>query len=306
MPSLWSRFTHVKSASDPDAVEEAASQSSAKQAGVVTLDTTETESPGGLSLTEGSAGGLGRHLGVVSCTLLIIGRIIGTGIFSTPSSILSSTGSFGASLLLWLLGFILSFCGLFIWLEFGTMFPKMTIIFAANAILLGFTASGCIVFVSNILVAAGKTATTWSERGIALGVIFFATVLHGFTPQTGVRIMNVRTVDSDSNLYSTTSQPRFLPPFKIAILVFIVVSGWVVLSGKTNIKDPYANFRDTFVLILLASRTYFLFLYPHLKPHECEMPTYKGPTIDYILDAYAGWSNVNYVLNDVRNPVRTP
>ena len=24
-----------------------------------------------------------------------------------------------------------------------------------------------------------------------------------------------------------------------------------------------------------------------------------------VLDAYSGWSNVNYVLNDVKNPVRT-
>lgn len=92
-----------------------------------------------------------------------VGRIIGTGIFSTPSSILGSVGSVGASLMLWVLGFVLSFCGLFIWLEFGTMFPRSggekvyleavykkpkhlaTIIFAVNAIVLGFTASGCIV-----------------------------------------------------------------------------------------------------------------------------------------------------------------
>lgn len=65
--------------------------------------------------------------------------------------------------MLWVLGFVLSFCGLFVWLEFGTMFPRSggekvyleavykrprylaTVIFAANAILLGFTASGCIV-----------------------------------------------------------------------------------------------------------------------------------------------------------------
>lgn len=106
---------------------------------------------------------MGRYLGVTSCTLLIVGRIIGTGIFSTPSSILSGVGSVGASLMLWVLGFLLSFCGLFIWLEFGTMFPRSggekvyleavyrkpkylaTVVFAANAILLGFTASGCIV-----------------------------------------------------------------------------------------------------------------------------------------------------------------
>ena len=127
------------------------------------------------------AGGMGRHLGVFSCTMLMyvlsyttpahcqrphfsVGRIIGTGIFSTPSSILlSSVNSVGATLMLWVLGFVLSFCGLFIWLEFGTMIPRSggekvyleavykkpkflaTIIFATNAILLGFTAAGCIV-----------------------------------------------------------------------------------------------------------------------------------------------------------------
>ena len=110
-----------------------------------------------------TAGGLGRHLGVTSCTLLIVGSIVGTGIFSTPSSILSGVGSIGASLMLWVLGFVLSFCGLFIWLEFGTMYPRSggekvyleaayprpkylaTVVFAANSILLGFEANGCIV-----------------------------------------------------------------------------------------------------------------------------------------------------------------
>ncbi len=89
--------------------------------------------------------------------------MIGSGIFSTPSSILGSVGSVGGSLMLWVLGFVLSFCGLFVWLELGTMIPRsggekvyleamykkpkylVTVIFAANAILLGFTASGCIV-----------------------------------------------------------------------------------------------------------------------------------------------------------------
>ena len=92
-----------------------------------------------------------------------VGSVIGSGIFSTPSSILSSVHSVGASLMLWVLGFILSFCGLFVWLEFGAMYPRSggekvyleavykkpkflaTVIFAMNAILLGFTASGCIV-----------------------------------------------------------------------------------------------------------------------------------------------------------------
>lgn len=100
--------------------------------------------------------------------------MIGSGIFSTPSFILGSVGSVGASLMLWVLGFVLSFCGLFVWLELGTMIPRsggekvyleaaykkpkylFTVIFAANAILLGFTASGCIVSSPRMFTAGNK------------------------------------------------------------------------------------------------------------------------------------------------------
>ncbi|KAF8437548.1 amino acid transporter [Boletus edulis BED1] len=242
--------------------------------------------PGGLSFEEDTAGGLGRHLGITSCTLLVVGYIIGSGIFSTPSSILSGVGSVGASLVLWVLGFVLSFCGLFIWLEFGTMYPRSggekvyleaiyttpkyfaTVIFAANAILLGFSAGGCIVFASNILVSAGNVATNWSVRGIALGVIFFVTILHGFTPRIGVYVMNALSI------------------FKIVILIFVVITGWIVLSGKTHIANPEANFTNAFAGSSHNSGDY-------------ATATFK------VLYAYSGWQASNYVLNNVRNPVQT-
>ncbi|GBE88809.1 High-affinity methionine permease [Sparassis crispa] len=242
--------------------------------------------PGELTFEEDAAGGMGRHLGVFSCTMLIIGRVIGTGIFSTPSSILNSVGSVGASLMLWVLGFVLSFCGLFIWLELGTMFPRSggekvyleaayprpkylsTVVFAANAILLGFTASGCIAFASNILISAGKEATQWSSRGIALGVIVFVTILHGLTPRLGVIVMNLLSI------------------FKTFILLFIVVTGWVVLSGHTSIKDPHANFRNAFAGSSHSGYDYATAMFK-------------------VLFSYAGWLNVNYVMNNVRDPIRT-
>ncbi|KAI0044682.1 high affinity methionine permease [Auriscalpium vulgare] len=267
-----------------------------EKVGEDTFDAALETFPGGLTFEEDTAGGMGRHLGVFSCTLLIIGRIIGTGIFSTPASILGSVGSVGASLMLWVLGFVMSFCGLFIWLEYGTMFPRsggekvyleavytkpkylVTVIFAANAIILGFTASNCLagrscagewlILVPSILISAGHSAERWVVRGIAIGVIVFATLVHGLTPRLGIYLMNVLSV------------------FKIVILIFIVVTGWVVLSGKTRIEDPHANFRHAFVGSSHSSNDY-------------ATATFK------VLYAYSGWSNVNYVLNDVKNPVRT-
>ncbi|RDX42915.1 amino acid transporter [Lentinus brumalis] len=296
LPTLRKREGSVSSSPTTDApVEENLDEKRGKLDGDSDVDVASKEvttavdpdlNPGELTFEEDAAGGLGRHLGVFSCTLLIVGRIIGTGIFSTPSSILGSVGSVGASLMLWVLGFVLSFCGLFIWLEFGTMFPRSggekvyleavykkpkhlaTVIFATNAIILGFTASGCIVFAQNILVAAGQPADRWVTRGIALGVIGFVTLLHGLTPRLGVYVMNG------------------LSLFKIVILLFVVITGWVVLSGHTHIQDPHANFRNAFAGSSNSSNDY-------------ATATFK------VLNAYAGWSNVNYVLNNVKNPVRT-
>lgn len=156
---------------------------------------------GELKYEEYTKGGLGRHLGIISTTFLVcvhcatiimhiptpffffffskpqlltytsrVGRIIGTGIFSTPSSVTEELGSVGASLMFWVLGFVLSASGLCVWLEFGSMIPRsggeknyleavytkpkmlITVVFAVQAIALGFTGwfkfSNC--FLSNV------------------------------------------------------------------------------------------------------------------------------------------------------------
>ncbi|KAH9038786.1 amino acid transporter [Lactarius pseudohatsudake] len=244
--------------------------------------------PGELTFEEDTAGGIGRHLGIFDCTMIIVGTIIGTGIFSTPSSILGSVGSVGASLMLWVLGLVLSFCGLFVWLELGTMIPRSggekvyleamyprpknltTVIYATNMILLYFSSANCLVcpFTSSILVSAGKDAGIWVVRGIAIAAIVFTVTLHGFAPRWGVRLMNMLTL------------------FKIAILMFIVVTGWVVLSGQTRVQDPHVNFRHAFAGSSTNSNDYAAAMFK-------------------ILFSYNGWSNANYVLNEVKNPIRT-
>ncbi|KAJ7274122.1 amino acid transporter [Mycena rebaudengoi] len=201
-----------------------------------------------LTFEEDVKGGMGRHLGVFSCTMLIVGKIIGTGIFSTPSSILGSVGSVGASLMLWVLGFAFSFCGLFIWLELGTMIPR---------------SGGEKVYLEAIYRKPKYLATAvFAANAFLLGM------LHGFTPRLGIFVMNA------------------LSMFKIGILLFIVITGWIVLGGKTHIEDPLLNFRDAFAGSSHSSNDY-------------ATATFK------VLFAYNGWSNVNYVVNDVKNPVRT-
>lgn len=65
-----------------------------------------------------------RHIGVFSALFLIFNRIIGTGIFATPSSILSLTGSVGLALFIWVAGLLIALAGTAVYLEWGTAIPR--------------------------------------------------------------------------------------------------------------------------------------------------------------------------------------
>lgn len=106
------------------------------------------------------------------------------------------------------------------------------------------------------MVAADRRLTEWGERGIAVGVIVFVTLIHSLLPKWGVRVMNV------------------LGAIKVLVLVFVVVTGWVVLTGRINkIPDPHASFRNSFAGSSRSSYAYATALFK-------------------VLDSYAGYGLV--------------
>lgn len=68
-----------------------------------------------------------RQIGIFSASLLIFNRVIGTGIFATPSTILALTGSVGLSLFMWVIGTIIALAGTAVYLEWGTAIPRYVI-----------------------------------------------------------------------------------------------------------------------------------------------------------------------------------
>lgn len=229
---------------------------------------------------------LGRHLGLWSTTFLVVGRIVGSGIFSTPSAILSGLGSVGLTLVVWTIGLLLCFCGLIVWLEFAKLFPVnggekvylekayprpallATVVYASWSILLGFTASGSIVFASNLLVALAVEPARWNTRCIAIALMIVITLVHGVYPTSGVQAIN------------------FLAIVKVGILLFIVGSGIAVLFGLTSIKNSPEHFSHPFA----GSTT---------NPNQIATALFK------VFVSFAGWSNAAYVLSEVKDPVRT-
>ncbi|CAI0642235.1 unnamed protein product [Colletotrichum noveboracense] len=233
-----------------------------------------------------------RKIGVTGAVFLILNKMIGTGIFSTPSGIFQSTGSVGVCLMLWLIGGILTFCGLSVFLEFGLAIPRSggeknyleraykhpkylaTCVLAAQMILLGFSSGNALAFGRYILFASGSTAPDgWIARAIGIAGATFAVGIHAITPKWGVRLFNV------------------LGVFKVAVLIFIVFSGFAALAGRRRVPDPH-NFDNAFRI-------------------EDGDGYGNGGVYGYatallrIIYSYKGWENANYVVGELKNPRKT-
>lgn len=138
------------------------------------------------------------------------------------------------------LGGIITFAGLSVYLEFGLQIPRSggeknylervyrkpkylaTSVFLSQMILLGFSSGNALAFGRYVLLAAGSTAPDgWAARGIAVGCITFAVLLHGILPKWGTRLFDV------------------LGIFKVVILLFIVFSGFAALAGHLKVPNPH-------------------------------------------------------------------
>ncbi|KAJ4165653.1 hypothetical protein LMH87_007277 [Akanthomyces muscarius] len=225
---------------------------------------------------------LGRTLNWNSSYILVMSRIIGSGIFATPGTILQAVGSPGLALLLWVVGALVTAAGLAILLEYGSMLPRSgghkvyleytfrrprflaSTLVAINAVLLGFTASNCVIFSQYTLYAAGYVhANEVAQKYVAVAMLTVVTAIHAVTPKFGIKLQN------------------FLGWVKIGVVVFMILCGlnwnWGVLctalfkvfysySGLENIsnvlnevKDPVRTLRSvTRTALVTACIMYFL------------------------------------------------
>ncbi|ODH51486.1 hypothetical protein GX48_02354 [Paracoccidioides brasiliensis] len=226
-----------------------------------------------------------RQIGVISAAFLIFNRIIGTGIFATPSAILALTGSVGLSLVVWAVGMLIAMTGTAVYLEFGTTIPRnggeknyleyvytkprflVTAMFASYAFFLGWAAGNSIAFGEYVLHAANVEVNRWNQRGIGLACITLAFVIHATAVKWGLRMQN------------------FFGAVKFLIVLIIVIGGAVALTGHLAIEKP-----DNFS-----------------RPFEGSIPSVYGivTALYSVIWSYIGYSNANYSLSETKNPART-
>ncbi|KAL7817120.1 amino acid permease domain-containing protein [Trichoderma gracile] len=234
---------------------------------------------------------LGRTLSWQSAYILVISRVVGSGIFATPGAILQSVGSPGLALLLWIVGTLVAAAGLAVSLEYGCMLPRSggvkvyleftyryprlfaTTQVAINAVFLGFTASNCVIFSRYVLFAYGvENASAFAAKGLAVALLVAVTAIHAVTPKAGVKIQD------------------FLGWVKVGIVVFMIFAGLYVVVFQPTL--------DTSLQRNPLS-------WDHLWDDSVWNWGIISTSLFKVFYAYAGLDNVSNVLNEVKDPVRT-
>lgn len=226
-------------------------------------------------MTTTPPGDLPRRIGFWGGSAIMVGIIIGSGIFQVPPEIAKRMGSPALILGLWFLGGVLSLFGAFAYAELATLFPRsggpyvyiheglgkpaaftfgwafMLLIkpFAAGAITLTFATQFDVLF-----------GLDWNPPAVACAMIVLLTALNAVT------------------LRGSSAFAIVLTSLKILALVAIVALGIGLRKGTA------ANFAP------VAPPTSFLAAF--------------APVMYGILWTYDGWADVSAVSGEVENPSR--
>ncbi|KAF8655593.1 hypothetical protein AX16_003014 [Volvariella volvacea WC 439] len=234
-----------------------------------------------------------RQLGFLSTVFLIFNRIIGTGIYATPSAILRGSGSVGVALLLWLVGALVAATGTTVYMELGTGLPRsggeknylefiyrrpkflVTCAYSIYALLLGAAAANSIVFGEYFIHALNLPPSTFNTRFIAFLCLVFCVLVHGCFLKLGIRLQNL------------------LGIFKLVVLSAIAISGLFCLAGVPGfgVREGYE------------------------KPRNFEWKYFwegSGTGVNALMTAlysvmwsFVGYANANYALSEIKKPIKT-
>ncbi|ESK88552.1 high affinity methionine permease [Moniliophthora roreri MCA 2997] len=230
---------------------------------------------------------LGYHVDWLAVIFLNVSKMIGTGVFTTPGSILKGVGSVGLSLIYWVIGFLFAASFLSVYLEYLSYYPRrsgaevaylekayprprffLPTTFAVQTVLLSFSSSNAIVLAKYLLTAAGAELTDWNVRGVAIGAYTVVILICGASTRWALRLSN------------------FIGIVKVLLLVFVAITGLVVLGGNTPVENPGANFKDAFAGTSSSANG-------------------LANALVKVNFAYGGFENAFSVANEIKSPVKT-
>ncbi len=217
-------------------------------------------------------------LGPFDATMVVIGGIIGSGIFINPYIVAQRLDSSALVLAAWAAGGAIALAGAFAYAELGALFPKAggQYVYLRDGWhpMLGFLYGWALLLVieSGAIAAVAITFATYALRLIgrpdvapaplAIGAIVLLSIVNYLGVKPGSRVLNVFVV------------------LKVAALAILIAAGALAPAAA----GWWTAARDT----AASSPTVVLF----------------GAALVPILFAYGGWQNANYIAEEIDNPRR--
>jgi APA family basic amino acid/polyamine antiporter len=219
-----------------------------------------------------------RQLGLFDATMIVMGGIVGAGIFANPSEVAHRVHTPFLILGVWVLGGVFAMCGAFIWAELATRLPAaaggqyrylrkayhplIAFLYGWGLLLViqtGAMAAVAVIFASYSGVLVGAD---WNDNAVAAIVLLIFTGINCLGARAGSNVQNV------------------LMLLKIAAIAALVVVGFAFVGGVQNQAS------------LLG------------QPVSFGLLKSIGAAMVPIAFAYGGWQTATFVANEMRDARR--
>ena len=220
-----------------------------------------------------------RQLGLFDATMLVMGGIVGAGIFANPSEVAHRVHTPFLILGVWVLGGLLAMCGAFIWAELATRLPGAAggqyvylreayhpaVAFVYGWGLLLVTQTGGMAAVAVIFASYFRelTGVMWNESAIAAMTLLILAVINCFGARAG------------SNVQSS------LMLLKIGAIASLVIIGFAAGGHAPETSRPALE-----------------------TPFSFDVLKSIGAAMVPIAFAYGGWQTATFVAAEIRDPRR--
>lgn len=217
-----------------------------------------------------------KNLGVFTATSLVVGCVIGAGVFFKPYAIYNATGGApGMGMLAWVIGGIVSIFAALTFAEVAVLIPKT---------------GGMVAYLSDVYNEKLGFLAGWMQI-----VIFYPAFLAGYGVKVGSEL-------------SEYFGDQFALPIGILVIVFLVflnIQGSKTASG-VQIVSTVCKLIPLFVIMI------FGFLWgsgdsPIVSPMvegNLSPAGVLGATLLAVLFAFEGWTNVGTIAGEMSNPGR--
>jgi len=224
--------------------------------------------------------GLKASLGLVQGCTIIVGSIIGSGIFIAPGGVLKETGSVNMSLAIWILSGLFSMVGAYCYAELGLLIRKP---------------GGDYTYILDTLGPFIGFIRLWAECLIVRPCTI--TIVALTFAKYSVKLLFPECEPPDESV-------RILAAVCICLLAF--VNCWEV-KWATAVQDifTYAKLLALFIIMATGIVQLGRGKTEHFTWDETETDITKIALSFYSgLFAYNGWNYLNFVINELQDPVR--